>query len=319
MNLPPSVTVLANPENIGFGRACNQAFDQFPGDFVLLINPDARLLPGCLSRLQETLSSDGNVAAVAPQAFWDDGLTYFLPPAHPPALFFLQPFLATCGPQAKINRLLSSFWRSHAIRVWRSKRPLRVNNLSGGHVLLKRAAIEKSGGFFDSRFFLYFEDTDLFFRLRKAGFILLLEPRGAAVHHYDQCDRENWEEKRSHMTISNQMFLEKHNRRWRSNLNKALGILETPVQGNAKELSTPEFLSPFRLEVPEKWHGGWLFEWSPNANFIPSVGHFGSGPSINFTEMCWSMLTQGQYFGRLGSSMKFGSCAQAASWRVVRE
>lgn len=319
LNLPPSVTVLVNPENIGFGRACNQAFDHFSGEFVLLINPDARLLPGCLLRLQKTLSSAERVAAVGPQAFWDDGLSYFLPPAYPPSLFFLNPFLATLNPQGKVNRLLSSFWRSHAIKVWRSEQPIRVNSLSGGHVLLKREAIKRSGGFFDTRFFLYFEDTDLFFRLRKAGFILLMEPRAAAVHHYDQCDQENLEKKRFHMNVSYQIFLEKHNRRWRSNFNKALGLLRTPAQQNAKDMKKPDFLSPFRFVVPAKWHGGWLFEWSPNVNFIPSVGHFGSGSSLTFTKKYWSMLTKGQYFGRLGSSRKFGSCVQVASWRVERK
>ena len=314
--LPAGVKLIVTPKNIGFGRACNMAFERFSGEYVLLLNPDARLLPGCLIRLQKTLSSVEKVAAVAPQAFWDDGLTYFLPPGYPLTLFFFQPLLARWGPQAKINMLLSSLWRAHAIKVWRSKRPVRVNNLSGGHVLLKRAAIQKSGGFFDSRFFLYYEDTDLFLRLKRAGFILLMEPRGAVVHHYDQCDRENWEEKRSHMNRSNQIFLEKHNSGWRLCLNKALGSFKSPVQRKVNYLKRPELLSPFRLAVPEKWQRSWLFEWSPNPDFIPSVGHFGSGPSMNFTKACWSMLTQGEYFGRLGSSMKFGRCSQAASWRV---
>jgi len=319
LNLPPSVTVFVNPENRGFGAACNQAFDHFQGEFVLLINPDARLLPGCLLRLQKTLSSAERVAAVGPQAFWDNKLTYFLPPAYPPALFILQPFFGAQGSQIGIYRLLSSFWRSRAIRVWRSEHPVRVNNLSGGHVLLKRAAVQKSGGFFDTRFFLYYEDTDLFFRLRKAGFILLMEPRAAAVHYYDQCDRENWEEKRLHMMRSNQAFLEKHNRGWRLRLNKALRGFKTSVQQKTNHVITPEFLAPFKLSVPDKWQRGWLFEWSPNPNFIPSVGHFGTGPSMNFTRTCWSMLTQGAYFGRLGSSNKFGGCSQAASWKVERE
>ena len=48
LGLPPAITLRVNAKNIGFGRACNQAFEQFPGEFILLINPDAKLLPGCL-------------------------------------------------------------------------------------------------------------------------------------------------------------------------------------------------------------------------------------------------------------------------------
>ena len=44
-NLPPSVSLRVNDRNMGFGFACNQAFKEFEGDAILLMNPDARLLP----------------------------------------------------------------------------------------------------------------------------------------------------------------------------------------------------------------------------------------------------------------------------------
>jgi GT2 family glycosyltransferase len=176
LNLPSGVVLQVAPENIGFGRACNLAFEQFPGELILLLNPDARLLPGCLVRLQKTLSSAENVAAVSPQIFLDEGFTFYLPPCYPPLLFIFKSVLATWGPQAKINRLQSTLWRRHSIKVWRSKRPVKVNNLPGGLVLLKRGPVLKAGGLFDPRFFLYFEDADLFVRLRKAGYSLIIDP-----------------------------------------------------------------------------------------------------------------------------------------------
>jgi len=105
--LPAGVKLIVTPKNIGFGRACNMAFERFSGEYILLLNPDARLLPGCLIRLQKTLSSVEKVAAVAPQAFWDDGLTHFLPPGYPvwrpysfcssflPVKFILSTFVTT--------------------------------------------------------------------------------------------------------------------------------------------------------------------------------------------------------------------------------
>ena len=56
-SLPSGVILLVSPENIGFGRACNLAFERFEADQIMLLNPDARLLPGCLSRLQQMLSA----------------------------------------------------------------------------------------------------------------------------------------------------------------------------------------------------------------------------------------------------------------------
>jgi GT2 family glycosyltransferase len=121
LNLPSGVVLRVSPENIGFGRACNLAFERFPGELILLLNPDARLFPGCLARLQKTLLSDKRVAAVGPRIFWDEGSKFCLPPSYPPNLFIFQPVLATWGPQAKINRLISALWRRHSIKVWRSK------------------------------------------------------------------------------------------------------------------------------------------------------------------------------------------------------
>mgnify|MGYP005641043535 CR=1 FL=1 len=50
-NLSPSVDLVVNAENEGFGRACDGAAESWKGEAILLINPDARVLPGCLKRL----------------------------------------------------------------------------------------------------------------------------------------------------------------------------------------------------------------------------------------------------------------------------
>jgi GT2 family glycosyltransferase len=316
LNLPSGVVLRVNPENIGFGRACNQAFEEFPGELILLINPDARLLPGCLLRLQKTLLSNKRVAAVGPRIFWDEGSKFCLPPSYPPNLFIFQPVLSAWGPGANINRIVSAFWRRHSIKVWRAGQPVKVNNLSGGHVLLKREAVWKVGGLFDPRFFLYFEDTDLFIRLKKAGYTLIIEPRAEVIHHYDQCGQRNWEEKRALMARSHRIFLEKHCKGWKSRVKKILGHFKAPPELDRNQLRVPDFTTPFVLEVPEKLRKGWLFEWSPNPDFIPSAGRFGKGPCMDFPETCWAMLAPGQYFGRLGSPMELGRYSQVVSWIV---
>ena len=326
LNLPSGVVLQVAPENIGFGRACNLAFEQFPGELILLLNPDARLLPGCLVRLQKTLSSAENIAAVSPQIFLDEGFTFYLPPCYPPSLFIFKPVLATWGPQAKINRLISALWRRHSIKVWRSKRPVKVNNLPGGLVLLKRGTVRKVGGparhrfrsgeasgLFDPRFFLYFEDTDLFVRLRKAGYSLIIDPRAEAIHYYDQCGRQSLEEKRALMVRSHRIFLEKHCKGWKSRVKKILDRFEAPARPDRNQFRAPDFTTPFILEVPEKLRKGWLFELSPNPDFVPSAGRFGKGPCMDFPEDCWAMLAPGQYFGRLGSPKGIGKDLQVVS------
>lgn len=317
--LPPAVTLHVSQENIGFGRACTQVFEQYEGERILLINPDARLLPGCLLRLQDTLSSSPDVGAVSPRVFWDEGLRFHLPPSYPPALLPFKNFAFSGGPLAGVSGVVSALWRWHSIRVWRSKRPVRVNNLSGGLVLLKRASVVAAGGLFDPRFFLYFEDTDLFIRMRKAGSTLLIEPRASAIHCYDQCAQREWERKRAFMSRSLLLFQEKHNSGFKSRMNKIMDLLVSAAKGGtARRPLAPDFTAPFVLDVPERLKKRWIFEWSPNSNFIPSAARFGTGPTMEFPLECWAWLAPGQYFGRLGAQFPFGRYSHRLSWQVDR-
>ena len=314
-HLPESVVLRVNAHNMGFGFACNQALREFESDGILLINPDARLCPGSLKQLQKTLFSSRNVAAVSPQLFWDDEQVFHLPPPYPTALFEFRNLLATREPEAWINRFISFGWRRHSINLWRSENPVEVSNLSGGLALLDRVAVQKSGGLFDPRFFLYFEDTDLFLRLRNNGFRLLIEPRARAVHYYDQCGRHQWQEKRRLMEKSQALFLEKHQKFWKMVLRRVVDSLPRPAMVRRK-CDSPVFKTPFSLKVPTGFQNQWLFEWSPNPDLIPSVGRFGVGPEMRFPETCWKLLSPGQYFGRLGGANRMGTPFQKVSWIV---
>lgn len=306
IHLPEDVALVSPCRNLGFAGACNLAYHRFQSDFVLLVNPDARLLPGCLLRMQETLTTYKRAGAVTPRIFWDDAGQFLLPSSYPPLWFGL--WLSDSPGQLRglLSRGLGKLWQSHSIKVWRSTGPLAVRNLTGGLVLFKRKAIETTGYFFDSRFFLYFEDTDLFCRLMEGGYSLLVEPRAQALHHYDQCGREDLPKKREWMIRSQEIFLKKHGKRlvYRVPFRQSPGKGErSPRKERPKSL---ELMGPFQLDVPVHLHKGWLFEISPNPEFVPSAGQFGSGPSLDFPRSCWELLSPGRYFGRLGCDKVWG-------------
>ncbi len=315
--LPSPIVLRVNAGNRWFGSACNQAFEAFDSDVVLLINPDARLLPGCLERLQKTLLARRNAAAVSPQIFWDDELAYYLPPSYPTALFKFRPLLASWGSEAWINKFISLFWRRRSIKIWRSQKPLPLSNLSGGLVLLDRDAVQKAGGLFDPRFFLYFEDTDLFLRLKKIGFKLFMEPRARAIHYFDQCGSDRWREKRRLMEESQNLFLKKYQNGWSIGFKKILEKLHSPAACE-KQWGSPDFHEPFSLNVPACLREQWLFEWSPNPDMTPAAARFGAGPEMRFPEKWWRLFSPGRYFGRLGGIDGLGRPFRQVSW-VVHE
>ncbi|MFH0994570.1 MAG: glycosyltransferase family 2 protein [Pseudomonadota bacterium] len=317
-HLPDAVMLRVNTDNMGFGRACNVIADEHDADLILLLNPDARLLPGCLIRLQQTLLSCGRIGAVGPQIYWDRKNGYFLPPSYPPMFFWVEPLISIWGPYSRLWRLLSAIWRRFAVYVWRARSPVRVTNLSGGHVLLKKDAIVAAGGLFDPRFFLYYEDTDLFVRLKNAGYRLVVEPRAEVVHLYDQCDPHHLADKRSHMIASQRLFREKHMRGWKSYLNRLAIRFRKEPDFSIEPKAKPTYNCPFRVLVPDNLAGGWLFEWSPNSNFIPAAGRFGTGVQMVFTENEWNLLSPGVYYGRLSSITGWGMPVLEISWEKLR-
>ena len=314
-NLSPSVDLVVNAENEGFGRACNRAAESWKGEAILLINPDARVLPGCLKRLQKTLFSVRSAAAVSPQIFWDEQLEFYFPPPCSPALTELQVFLEG-EKKGYATRVMDAYWRNYVIRRWRAKMPVRVRNLSGGMVLLKCDCLPDADKLFDPRFYLYYEDMDLFLRLKKAGFDLLIEPRARAIHYYNQCAVADVEQKRRLMHASMTLFWEKHSRILNKWPGRALSHLLPSLKIKGQTVDH-EFSHPFSIQMPAFLRREWLFEWSPNPDFIPSAGRFGSGRQFEFPHRCWEKLARGRYYGRFGKPKAFERRFLKISWVVA--
>ncbi|MCP4753684.1 MAG: hypothetical protein GY866_22600 [Proteobacteria bacterium] len=300
---------------MGFGRACNLAFERFPGDHILLLNPDAGLLPACLRHMQKTMLSGKNVAAVGPRVFWDEVLQSYLPPSCPPCYFLYAPALAGLSPGSSFKRLLSAMWRSHAVKLWHAGDPVRVGNLSGGHVLVKREAVHRAGGLFDPRFFMYFEDTDLFMRLRKAGGDLIFEPRAEVIHQYDRCGQDETALKRRFAEDTHELFMRKHLIGCKPAVSRFLKLFTACFPNKPDREPSADYHAPFSIHAPELIRDDWLFEWSPNPDFIPAAGRFGRGEVMDFSETHWSMLAPGQYFGRLGRADGSNRHFRQISWK----
>lgn len=315
--LPEGVILIVNDINMGFGQACNKAFQACDSDFVLLLNPDAVLLPGCLLNLQQALMRSERIGAAGPRIFWDHELEYHLPPSYPDLFLWIHPLFSRLK-----WRLLSDCWRYFSMKVWKATHSIPVLNLSGGHVLIRSKAAAAAGGLFDPAFFLYYEDTDLFVRIRQAGYSLQVVPSAKAVHFYDQCDQKNWKQKRKLMADSHSVYMQKHSKGWKKILyNLAIRDIFKSIGNKIRSTHSeniPCYGSAFSLKIPESICNGWLFEWSPNPDFIPSIGKFGTGAELIFPVNMAKLLAPGRYYGRIGDCRRFMASYQFITW-VIEE
>jgi GT2 family glycosyltransferase len=174
------VSVIENDTNQGFGRAVNQGIAATTAPFVLIMNPDCRLVAGAVAALRTELERHDSCAVVGPRILNPDGSVQGSARGDPNMLTGL------FGRSAALGRLLP--WLPTARRnvvsnaAIRSGRPsIVVDWLSGACMLARREALTTVNGF-DERYFLYWEDADLCRRLRAAGYEVRYVPGATAIH-----------------------------------------------------------------------------------------------------------------------------------------
>lgn len=163
----PWVRWVFAPQNRGFAAGANAGAALGRAEYLFMLNPDARPLPGCLPQLVRVLDANPQVAAAGPQ---------LLSPSGEPR--------PSAGRAPNLQRLLGAkLARVTGRRAMASDamEDVEVDWLSGAALLCRRRAWDGVRGM-DEGFFLYYEDCDLGVRLRERGWRLLLVQRAKAVH-----------------------------------------------------------------------------------------------------------------------------------------
>ena len=174
----PEVRILSNQDNLGFTRANNQGMAVASGRYVLLINPDAELLPGALGTMVAYLDEHPEVGVLGPQLLNSDG-------THQSSRRRF-PTLATAFVESTV--LQRYFPNSRIVRrYYCADLPPdeieEVDWLVGACLLVSRRAIEQVG-LLDEQFFMYSEELDWCYRMKKVGWRVVYLPEAQVVHHY---------------------------------------------------------------------------------------------------------------------------------------
>jgi len=207
----PAVRIIENPENVGFARANNIGMAAARGDYVLLLNPDTRAAPGAIETLVRFLGTHPDVGAVGPKIVNPDGT--------PQGSVRRFPTFRAVLYAHTVCRLLHLFRRSYA--AWMMKdftfdRQADVDQLMGAAMLVRRAVIDQVGPF-DADFFMYFEEVDWCYRIKRAGWRIVFLP-DAVITHLGGRSSSQVPLKRLMMLRSLVMFFRKHRPRWQTAL-----------------------------------------------------------------------------------------------------
>lgn len=158
----PLVTFIANKENTGFGKACNQGYKISSGEFILFLNPDTLVPENCFEKCISFFKTQPEAGALGVKMV--DGTGKFLKESKRsfPSLstsFFKIFGLADLFPHSKI---VARYYLGHLD----SNQNHEVDVLAGAFMMIRRKVLEVTGGF-DEAFFMYGEDIDLSYRIQK--------------------------------------------------------------------------------------------------------------------------------------------------------
>ena len=171
----PEVSLIENDGNLGFAGASNQALEQARGRYLLLLNPDTVLKEGAIERLIEFMDGHGEVALVGPQLLHPDGSRQ-----NSIANF---PSLATELLNKPLLRFL--FPGRFPGKEQRYAEPIEVDSVIGACMLVRRETINQVG-LLDDDYFLFLEETDWCYRIRKAGWKVYHHPLAEIYHMQGQ-------------------------------------------------------------------------------------------------------------------------------------
>ena len=170
--------VISNKKNIGYGAAINQAAKQSMGKYLLVLNSDVIFKNNLVKLLLDKISADSTIGIIGPQILNKN--EEIIPTSSevitPLKAMIVFTFLGNVFPLTMIkNRyFLSSFAR---------KQMVDVPNVSGACMLFSKEAFQKAEGF-DERFFLYFEEIDICYRIKEAGYKIIYLPDAKIIHTF---------------------------------------------------------------------------------------------------------------------------------------
>jgi GT2 family glycosyltransferase len=161
----PSVNFIINNTNTGFGKANNKALAKCTGKYVLFLNPDTIVPEDCFIKCIRFMEENGDAGAVGVRMI--NGAGVFLPESKrslptPATAFYKLTGLSRLFPNSKI-------FSRYALGYLNEYENQPVDVLAGAFLLARKDLLVGLKGF-DEAFFMYGEDIDLCFRIKKSGY-----------------------------------------------------------------------------------------------------------------------------------------------------
>ncbi|NJN98102.1 MAG: glycosyltransferase family 2 protein [Anaerolineales bacterium] len=197
----PSVQLILNRDNVGFARANNQAMIASQGRTMLLFNSDAVATPGAVAALMQIIEAHPQAGIVGAHLVNPDGS---FQASHSPFPHLWQEFLILSG----LGRLIYGRWYPSR-GPQEAKGPQPVDYVEGACLLVRREAFEQAGGL-DEGYFMYAEEVDWCYSMRRTGWQVWYQPAARIIHYGGGSSRNRRTQREADLYRSRVRFFRKH-------------------------------------------------------------------------------------------------------------
>lgn len=163
----PGVILVKNKKNLGYGKANNQGMKQAKGEYFLLLNSDTKVKDKAPLKMAKFMDDHPQAGALGCKLLNVDGTPQ--PSAGPfPNLWI------------SAIRLFFEHWSGNLV-VKTFDKDKEVDWVMGAALMVRPAAIKKAG-FMDENIFMYMDEVEFCYRIKKAGFQVMFSPGAEIVH-----------------------------------------------------------------------------------------------------------------------------------------
>jgi GT2 family glycosyltransferase len=167
----PEVQLIQNDRNLGLGKASNQGIEATQGRYILLLNNDTIVNGPSLDAMVDFMEANPRTAAVGGRLLNPDGTVQS---CHNSFSTLLEEFLIA----TRLGELLWAGYPSNIV----DDQVRSVDWLGSACVLLRRAALDEVG-LLDEEYFIYGDEADLQFRLKRNGWDIHYIPYANTIHY----------------------------------------------------------------------------------------------------------------------------------------
>jgi len=167
----PQVKIIQNDKNLGLGKASNQGIEATQGRFILLLNNDTLVNGPSFDAMVDFLEKDPTVGAVGGKVLNPDG-----------SVQSCYNYFSTIGEEFLIATRLGELFRPGYPAVMDADEIKSVDWLTSACLMIRRAALDEVG-LLDENYFIYGDEADLQYRIKKAGWEIYYLPDATTIHY----------------------------------------------------------------------------------------------------------------------------------------